>query len=199
MNTEEIYTRRSIRKYKKDMPTLEDINKILDAGRVAPSGKNKQPWKYLVYAGEKKKELLNAMEKGLNREKSGESLLINSRHGLSDAVNTLRIMREAPVIIMIVNPYGKNPFEQITADERVTEIVDSLSIGASIENMLLKAEEMGIGTLWIANTCFAYPELMEYMKEEGQLVCAVALGYAAETPPARPRKSLGDITGYFVE
>lgn len=199
MNTEEIYTRRSIRKYKKDMPTLEDINIILDAGRVAPSGKNKQPWKYLVYAGEKKKELLNAMENGLNREKSGESLLVNSRYGLPDAVNTLRIMREAPVIIMVVNPHGKNPFEQITADERVTEIVDSLSIGASIENMLLKAEEMEIGTLWIANTCFAYSELMEYMKEEGQLICAVALGYADEAPAARPRKRLADITEYFVE
>lgn len=199
MSTEEIYTRRSIRKYKKDMPALEDINKILDAGRVAPSGKNKQPWKYLVYAGEKKKELLNAMENGLNREKSGESLLVNSRYGLPDAVNTLRIMREAPVIIMVLNPYGKSPFEQITADERVTEIVDSLSIGASIENMLLKAEEMGIGTLWIANTCFAYPELMKYMNEEGQLVCAVALGYADETPSARPRKSLEEITEYFVE
>lgn len=199
MSTEEIYTRRSIRKYKKDMPTLEDINKILDAGRVAPSGKNMQPWKFLVYTGEKKKELLHAMENGLNREKSGESLLVNSRHGLPDAVNTLRIMREAPVIIMIVNPYGKNLFEQITADERVTEIVDSLSIGAAVENMLLKAEEMGIGTLWIANTCFAYPELMEYMKEKGQLVCAIALGYADEAPAARPRKSLGDITEYFVE
>lgn len=199
MSTEEIYTRRSIRRYKKDMPALEDINKILDAGRVAPSGKNKQPWKYLVYAGEKKKELLHAMENGLERERLGESLLVNSRHGLPDAVNTLRIMREAPVIIMVVNPHGKNPFEQITADERVTEIVDSLSIGASIENMLLKAEEMGIGTLWIANTCFAYPELMKYMNEEGQLVCAVVLGYADETPSARPRKSLENITEYFVE
>ena len=198
MSTEEIYTRRSIRKYKKDMLTLEDINKILDAGRVAPSGKNKQPWKFLVYTGEKKKELLHTMENGLNRERLGESFLVDSRHGLPDAVNTLRIMREAPVIIMVVNPHGKNPFEQITADERVTEIVDSLSIGASIENMLLKAEEMGIGTLWIANTCFAYLELMEYMKEEGQLVCAVALGYADEEPLARPRKSLGDITEYFV-
>lgn len=199
MSTEEIYTRRSIRKYKKDMPALEDINKILDAGRVAPSGKNKQPWKFLVYAGEKKKELLHAMEKGLNRERLGESLLVNSKHGLPDAVNTLRIMREAPVIIMVLNPYGKSPFEQITADERVTEIVDSLSIGAAVENMLLTAEKMRIGTLWIANTCFAYPELMEYMREEGQLVCAVVLGYADETPPARPRKSLEDITKYFVE
>lgn len=199
MSTEEIYTRRSIRKYKKDMLALEDINKILDAGRVAPSGKNKQPWKFLVYAGEKKNELLHAMENGMNREKSGESLLVNSRHGLPDAVNTLRIMREAPVIILVVNPYGKSPFEQLTADERVTEIVDSLSIGAAIENMLLKAEKLGIGTLWIANTCFAYPELMEYMEEEGQLVCAVALGYANETPSARPRKSLEDVTEYFVE
>lgn len=76
-----------------------------------------------------------------------------SDYGLPDAGNTLRIMREAPVLIVVMNLYGKSLFEDITADERVTEIVDSLSIGAAIQNMFLEAERLEIGTLWIANTC----------------------------------------------
>lgn len=119
-----------------------------------------------------------------------------SDYGLPDAGNTLRIMREAPVLIVVMNPYGKSLFEDITADERVTEIVDSLSIGAAIQNMLLEAERLGIGTLWIANTCFAYPELMGFIKEPGQLIGAVALGYADEVPRQRPRKTLDDIVEY---
>ena len=43
-----IYKRRSIRKYKSDMLSKEQIEKILDVARVAPSGKNRQPWKFLV-------------------------------------------------------------------------------------------------------------------------------------------------------
>lgn len=122
----------------------------------------------------------------------------DSGDGLPDAGNTLRIMREAPVLIVVMDPYGKSPFEDITADERVTEIVDSLSIGAAIQNMLLESEHLGIGTLWIANTYFAYPELTEFIKEPGQLIGAVALGYADEAPGQRPRKTLEDAVEYFL-
>lgn len=197
MAADTIYNRRSIRKYKPDKVSVDILNKILDAGRVAPSGKNKQPWKFLVYGGEKKAELLAAMQSGINREKKGEALLPASRLGLPDAWNTLRIMKEAPIVVMVLNTSGKSPFENITADERVTEIVDTLSIGAAVENMLLRAEDLGIGTLWIANTCFAYPELTGYMNIKGQLVGAVALGYANEMPEVRPRKRLEDIAEYY--
>ncbi len=192
----EITNRRSVRKYKQNEIPAEIIQQIISAGRLAPSGKNKQPWKFLIYGKDAKRELLLKMEEGIQRELRGHSLLPDSCGGLPDAGNTLRIMREAPVLIVIMNPYGKSPFEGITADERVTEIVDSLSIGAAIQNMLLEAERLGIGTLWIANTCFAYPELTGFINEPGQLIGAVALGYADETPAQRPRKPLDDIVEY---
>lgn len=195
---EEIYTRRSIRKYKEEPVSKDILEQILDAGRMAPSGKNKQPWRFLVYGGEKKAELLEVMKKGLDREQKKEAMLPASGYGLPDAFHTLKIMKKAPIIIMVVNPYGKNPFSGITADERFTEIIDSLSVGASIQNILLKAQALGIGTLWVGNTCFAYAELTEYMEIEGQLVGAVALGYADEEPDARPRKELAELVTYYL-
>lgn len=192
----EIADRRSIRKYRQNEIPAEMIHQIISAGRLAPSGKNRQPWKFLIYGKAAKKELLSQMEAGIERELSGDSLLPDSGYGLPDAKNTLRIMREAPILIVVMNPYGKSPFTEITADERVTEIVDSLSIGAAIQNMLLEAERLGIGTLWIANTCFAYPELTGFIKEPGQLIGAVALGYADEVPEQRPRKTLDEIVEY---
>lgn len=136
------------------------------------------------------------MEKGILREENERALLPNSKTGIPDAKNTLRIMRQAPIIIVVLNTNGKIPFSEIEADDRFTEICDTLSIGASIENMLLKAEEVGLGTLWIANTCFAYEELTTYLNTTKQLVGAIAIGYAAETPQQRPRKSLKEIVEY---
>ncbi|MBQ3584067.1 MAG: nitroreductase family protein [Lachnospiraceae bacterium] len=108
----------------------------------------------------------------------------------------MRIMEEAPIIIIVLNTNGKTPFNEVNTDDRITEICDTLSIGASIENILLKAEELGLGTLWIANTCFAYKELVTYLDTTKQLVGAIALGYANEHPLQRPRKSMDEIVEY---
>ena len=188
-----IYGRRSIRKYKDMQVDKQLITNMIDAGRVAPSAKNRQPWKYIVFSGQSKEEMLDKMEAGINREENISPSLPNSSSGIPDARNTLKIMREAPVIILVLNTNGKSPFEPVSADGRITEICDTLSIGASIQNILLKATELGLGTLWIANTCFAYRELTEYLDTKNQLVGAIAVGYPDESPNPRPRKSLDEI------
>ncbi len=198
MRIEAIYGRRSIRRYKDKPVSKEIIEQIIDAGRQAPSAKNRQPWKCIVFENEAKAELLSCMERGLEREYKGEAVLPKSRFGLTDARHTLRIMRQAPVVIVVLNTNGESPFLPIDEDKRVSEICDSLSIGAFIQNMLLEAQELGMGTLWIANTCFAYPELVEYLQTEEQLIGAVALGYPDEKPAARPRKELEEIVEWRV-
>lgn len=145
---------------------------------------------------EAKGRLLSIMKKGIEMEEINPRLPL-SVNGIPEAKNTLRIMETAPVVIVVLNTNGKSPFVQLDVDDRFTEMNDILSIGASIENMLLKAEELNIGTLWIGNTCFAYQELMEYIGVTAELVGAIALGYKAETPAMRPRKKIEDIIVYF--
>lgn len=195
-NENAIYTRRSIRKFQEKELPRETIEEIIRAGIAAPSAKNRQPWKCIVFGGKEKEDILTYMEKGICREETSFAMLPKFNYGLADAKNTLRVMREAPVLLVIINTNGKNPFESLDAEGRFVEICDSLSIGAFIENMLLQAENMGIGTLWIANTCFAYKELMEYFDMPGQLIGAVALGYADEYPEQRPRKEIQDVVEF---
>ena len=152
--------------------------------------------KYKAKDVSKKGKLLDHMESGLIRERNGNKLLPNSQYGLPDAFNTLRIMREAPVLIVIENTNGISPYVEINADDRVTEICDTLSIGASVQNILLTATELGYGTLWIANTCFAYNELVDFIDIKGQLVGAISLGIANETPASRPRKDFVDVVEF---
>ncbi|MCM1161632.1 MAG: nitroreductase family protein [Roseburia sp.] len=195
MGDKPIFDRRSIRKFSNENVPKEIVDVIISAGMVAPSAKNRQPWKCVVLGNEHKEEFLACMETGIKREEIN-AMLPQSKSGLTDAKNTLRIMREAPVLIVILNTNGKSPFVSLNADERFTEICDNLSIGAFIENMLLQAQELGIGTLWIANTCFAYKELISYLDTEFQLIGAIALGYANENPTARPRKIFDDIVEF---
>ena len=191
--SDSIYSRRSIRRYLDKAVSRETVTDIIKAACAAPSAKNRQPWRFTVFGGEEKEKLLDVMEKGIEREASGNSRLPGSANGLADARHTLSVMRSAPVIITVTNTNAGSPFEQVDADSRVTEICDTLSIGAAVENMLLRAEALGLGTLWIANTCFAYDELCEYIGVTGQLTGAVALGHPDERPAPRPRKAMDDI------
>lgn len=54
MSENAIYDRRSIRKYQDREVSMELIEQIIDAARMAPSAKNRQPWKYIVYTGDGK-------------------------------------------------------------------------------------------------------------------------------------------------
>lgn len=191
-----IFTRRSIRRFSKREVPLSLIDTMLSAAIQAPSAKNRQPWRFVVFGGEPKADFERCMERGLVREENADAILPRSRSGLPDAWNTLRIIKEAPALIAVVNTNGKTPFVPVDSDDRVTEICDTLSIGAAVQNMLLAAEKLGLGTLWIANTCFAYPELTELLKTDGQLIGAVAVGYADEAPTPRPRKSVEEVREY---
>jgi len=53
-----IQQRRSIRKFKQEVVPDELLHKILEAATLAPSGKNKQPWKFYVVQGEKRSEMI---------------------------------------------------------------------------------------------------------------------------------------------
>ncbi len=51
---EAITTRRSIRAFKTQAIPREDLEAIVDAGRMAPTGSNRQPWDFLVVTEQKK-------------------------------------------------------------------------------------------------------------------------------------------------
>ena len=87
---------------------------------------------------------------------------------------------QAPVLIMVYRE-----------EDPVWETGDILSIGAAMEHMCLKAEEMGLGTLWILDTHYTFAESSRYL-ETGDLipVCSLAVGYANEAPEMRPRLPL---------
>lgn len=64
MVLEQIVNRYSVRKFKPEMPTDDAISNILEAGRLAPSWMNVQPWKFIIVKNPKTKELLSKLSHG---------------------------------------------------------------------------------------------------------------------------------------
>lgn len=189
----EIENRRSIRKYTKTAIPEQDILEIIAAAVKAPSAKNRQPWKFIVIQGQAKTQMLEAFRKGIQREESGTALLPNSRQHIAAAKHTVDIIEQAPVTIFIINTGGAGIFTPRTPEEQIYELANIQSISAAIQNMLITAEEKGLGSLWICDIFFAYEELCQWVNTNGELIAAVALGVPAETPAARPRKTLNDV------
>ena len=190
-----IEKRRSIRKYKETPVSRELLEEILRAGMLAPSSKNRQPWKFVVTTGAAKRDGLAAMKKGLEREKVSPLLPESGCH-LAGAYHTLEIMGQAPVIVWIVNPLGLDIHKVLDPEERIYEICNAQSVGAAIENMTLSAEELGLGSLWICDIYFAYEELQQWLGEEGELIAALAIGYGDEEPDKRPRKAVETVIAW---
>lgn len=190
-----IRDRRSVRRYvsgEVGEVSHEAIEEILRAGMQAPSAKNRQPWRFIVATGRAKTEALDAMEKGLEREKTAPLLPESAEH-LQGAWQSLEIMRQAPVIIFVVNVLGVEIGKNLTVDQRVSEICNAQSIGAAMENMSLAAGEQGLGSLWICNTFFAQRELGNWLHVEGELYAAMAVGYAEGNFLAGTRKRMRDV------
>lgn len=188
-----IYERRSIRKFIEKPISKEDLTEIIDSGIKAPSSKNRQPWNFIVAQGAEKEEMLKFFRMGIAREETGDALLPQSRQHIPAAKYTVDIMEKAPVIVFVVNSLGQGIASEMTPEEHIYEICNVQSVSAAIQNMLLTATEKGIGSLWICDIYFAYAELSEWLHCEGQLLAAVAFGYADECPRERPRKAFEDV------
>jgi nitroreductase len=187
---EAIAARRSIRKFKDEPISDEVLRTILTAATQAPSGKNRQPWRFVVVRGEKHAEMVGILREGIAKAKArGEDI------GSSEW--TAKVMEEAAATIFVFNPYGIHPWLAHSIEQMFMDLVNTQSIGAAIENMALAAQGLGIGSLWICDVFEAYEELRMWMGEDGRMVAAMSFGYADESPAARPRKSMDEVTKWM--
>jgi nitroreductase len=184
---EAIAQRRSIRKFKDTPVTDEQIRALLHAATLAPSGKNRQPWRFVVVRGEKRGEMIQVMRAGMETVKAEGG-------NLGSSPWTVQIMEKAPVTIFVFNDDLENADRPYSMHDMIGNSVDVQSIGAAIQTMLLAATDMGLGTLWICDVFYAYLGLCAWLGETHQLVAAVSVGYPDEEPDARPRKSVDEVT-----
>jgi nitroreductase len=184
MNTlEAIAGRRSIRSFKDKPVPRELIERVLEATVQAPSGKNQQPWRFVMVEGDKRTEMVRILRKGIAKRKEE-----GADPGSSEW--SANVMEQAPVTAFVFNGEAV----ESSSPGEGGNVVDVQSIGGAIQTMLLAAHDLGLGTLWICDVFYAYRELQAWLGRKEQMVAAVSIGYADEAPDPRPRRPWQEIT-----
>ena len=189
MNTlEAIAGRRSIRKFKDTPIPGEAIETILNAGIQAPSAKNRQPWRFVIVKEDKRVEMVRVMRASLD-------LLEERGIDTGSAKWTANVMEQAPVTVFVLNTHGKHTPGAPWEDEM--DVVDVQSIGAAIQNMLLAALDLGLGSLWICDVLYAHDSLCDWLGRKEWMIAAISFGYPDEQPGPRPRKSMDELVTWL--
>ena len=191
LNTlEAIARRRSIRRFQ-ERPIAHDlIEQVLAATVLAPSAKNAQPWRFIVVEQPKRAGLIQMMHL------KAENLKIETMN-LGSLEWTTRVIAQAPVTIFILNTCPPPEVPQTAYKD--WDFVMLQSTGAAIQTMLLAAQDLGLGSLWICDVLYASTEILAWIGHPNDtLVAAVSLGYAAETSPARPRHPWQKVTEWLA-
>ena len=187
-----IEARKSIRKFKKEMPPKEVLDRILNAGLQAPSGKNRQNWRFFVITGKKREAYLAYSQKSwLGIKEILQKTLKPSLYEFTERF--FFTLGDAPVVVFC---YSVN-----TPEEKYHTSIGSVYMAAENINLACVVEGLGCCTmgapLEIKNEVDQFlgvDQLPEYKAGELELLCAIALGYPDHEPPKAPRKLEGRIT-----
>ncbi len=177
---EAIRGRRSIRRFSVDPVPVELVREVLDAANYAPSAKRGEQWRFTVLTGGAKEAFLKTFDAELDRfiEKNGAT-------AAGSAKNSCRIMGQAPVLVIVWNS-GAHGW-----------LTEEHSVAAAIQNMLLRARDLGLGSLWIGDVYYAYEAIRGYFGKKWKLSGAVSLGYPAGEGQSFKRKTVDEVAEFL--
>ena len=179
-----IYGRRSIRKYKDTPISEEDIREIVEAGTMAPSGTNIQPWYYVAIASSETLEELKVISgKGAS---NFECILLerfkDHPEVIKPTTSFVASLGNAPLVVLCFLRPAKIESGRDTMIQ---------AVAAGIQNMCLTAYSKGIGSCWL--TALIRGGVAEEIRERfapgrGELLATVTFGYPDIEPKAPKRK-----------
>lgn len=182
-----ISTRRSIGVVKPDPVPTELINKILEAGTWAPSHHRTEPWKFFVLTGDARKKLGNTLASILESTLEVPLSEEGKKRLEKEAAKPLR----APVIIAAaVEP---------TINDKVLINEEYAAVNAAIQNMLLAAHALGLGTVWRTGKVCYSPEIKQLfgLSDKGEMLGFIYLGYPNMKEIRGKRKHYSEVTKWF--
>lgn len=162
-----IQNRRSVRKYKEDPIPEKALMRVLEAARLAPSGKNFQPWKFIIVKDK-------ALKEKLAQASAGQFF-----------------MAEAPIIIVGCG-FPDNCYAGMGRYMKSW----SVDVTIALEHLILQAQEEGLGTCWIGSFEEEEVKAILNIPENVKVLALTPLGYPEEIPRFRGRKSLDEIISY---
>ena len=160
--------RQSVKSYLPTPVEEEKLQKVLEAGRLAPSSYNSQCRKFIVVTDP-------AVKKAIH-----------------DKAGTQPMIEQAPVVLVLCATPDTEHEDAMPCGE-VKHPIDMALCGAY---MMLEAYEQGLGTCWLGAFDAEAVKRTLGIPEDVKVVTMIPVGYHDGTQERKPRKSLEEITGY---
>jgi F420 biosynthesis protein FbiB-like protein len=186
--------RRMIRRYTDQPVPREMIEAILEAGTLAPSPHNRQPWRFAVVMGDARRRLALAMGAQLRADLEADGVQddvidkdvarsfqrITSAQACIAACLTMRDMDVYP------DP-RRNDAERWMAGQ---------AVATALQNMLLKASELGLGACWMCAPLFCPGVVVQTLElpADWEPQALITLGYPADEGKAHGRRLVDDVS-----
>ena len=161
--------RRSIRRFTRQKVPQEVLERVLNAARIAPSAVNLQPWRFVVV---RDRETLKALV-GCTRGGKHEHLAMGD--------------------LAVVACGNESECYQRQAGCMKSYAID---VAIAVEHLVLAATAEGLGTCWIGAFDETQVKTLLGIPDPWRVVAMTPLGYPAEDPPPRGRKSLLEILAF---
>ena len=188
-------SRRSVRRFKPYPVPDSTIRKILTTATYAPSAHNRQPWRFVVLTDESSKaRLADAMAIDFRRDLEHDNLSEGEIYKQLEK-SRLRI-KSSPVIIIVfmdLSEMDVYPDARRMEAERIMAIQSTANVGLQL---LLAAHAEGLGCVWTCAPLFTPNSVRSAfnLSITWQPLEMFLVGYPAETPKLRERKTIQEIS-----
>ncbi|MGH7873138.1 MAG: nitroreductase family protein [Candidatus Binatia bacterium] len=184
-----IQKRRSVRVYQSGKVSDLQLDTILEAARWAPSGANTQPWEFVVTRDRKKMKLIRTIYDNEWRQRKREDP-VNYKGLKKDYVGDVSV-----IVLACGDPRTKAVY-LTTRQQADREKLFQASIANAVQQMMLAAASMNLGTVWVSVREEVEPELRKLFQvpEPLRLLWVVPIGHAQSWPKAKPRRNISDFT-----
>lgn len=195
---EAIKKRRSIRKFKDEPLSEKQIEQLIEAARLAPSGCNVQPWRFIIVTNKQLKRRLRQASYNQKFIEDAPAVIVccgdllswkNARKRTQEVLNKGDMHLNNECEIALKERIDKAVVAEI--HERIPSTL--LNVAIAIEHIVLEAVELGLGSCWIR--LFDENRIRQLLNLP-EHICVVAIlpvGVPDEEPAPRPRLSPSDI------
>lgn len=154
--------RRSIRAFTDEPVSDEDLQKVIEAARWAPSGANSQPWEFIVIRDQATKDKMAVWGRNMQEMVHEAELTRPEELRWASAARPVSdpVFKTSPVLILVVgDPRVSKSFPLLTYVERKDQNLLS-ALASAFSYMTLAAKSLGLGTHWSSLVAFTYPSAM---------------------------------------
>jgi nitroreductase len=199
--------RRSIRRFKPEVPPDADILKLIEAACAAPSAANKQPWRFWVV---KKRKHFEIIARAVDHARQNYLALLSPDYRSGFARYSVNFMsfQDAPVVILpIYRAFQgisalvkeKPPEKEVGFLKTYENHTALMSVSLAIQNILLMSEAIGLGACCMTGPLIARLEIEKglLVPKGWQIAAVIAVGYPDEAPEPPGRKKLEMVTRWL--